>query len=329
MSASDERAPTLSLLVPIVERHDDLIELHAAMVAAIERIGRDFELLYLVSSEFTDALGQAMELHERDPARVRVLRFGQPVSEAAALAVGFERVRGEIVITLPSYFDADPGGIADLLAAVDKGADLAFASRTERQDKQIKRVQSVVFNRLASWATGTGFRDLGSSTRAIRREVLREVPLYGEFHRFLPVLAHRLGFAVAEVPVRQDPRSAAPVVYRMRTYLWRLLDILSVFFLSHFTRRPLRLFGAVGTLFGLVGSGILLVVALQRLLAAQAAADRPILVLGVLLVGLGVQVFTIGLLGELLLFFHARELPEYRIAEVYEAQLPVAEERES
>ena len=323
------RGPTLSLLVPVVERHDDLSELHAALLAAVEVLGRDFEFLYLLSSEFDVALEQAMDLHERDPARVRVLRFGQPVSEAAALAVGFERARGQVVVTMPSYFDADPSGIADLLAAVDKGADLAFARRTERHDKPLKRFQTAGFNRLASWATGTPFRDLGSPTRAIRREVLAEVPLYGEFHRFLPVLARRLGFAVEEVSVPQDPRTTAPVVYRARVYLYRLLDILSVFFLSHFTRRPLRLFGAVGTVFGLGGAAILLVVGLQRLLSAQAAADRPILVLGVLLVGLGVQVFTIGLLGELLLFFHARELPEYRIAEVYEAELPEPEERGS
>ena len=125
-----------------------------------------------------------------------------------------------------------------------------------------------------------------------------------------------------------DARAAHTPPPRPDVYLWRALDLLSMFFLSHFTRRPLRLFGAVGTVFGLGGAAILLVVGLQRMLSAQAVADRPILVLGVLLVGLGVQVFTIGLLGELLLFFHARELPEYRIAEVYEAELPEPEERE-
>jgi hypothetical protein len=280
-----------------------------------------------VSAEFEAAFRQAMELHEADPIRVRVLRFGQAVTEAAALAVGIERARGELVFTLPSYFDAGPPAIGALWGAIEKGADLAFACRTERSEGPLKHLQSVVFNRLSSWATGTRFRDLASGTRVIRREVLREVPLYGDFHRFLPVIAHRLGFAVSEVPVPQDPRAKAPLFYRPRVYLWRLLDILSIFFLTHFTRRPLRLFGAVGTLFGAIGATILLVVGVQRVLGVP-LAGRPMLVLGTLLLGLGVQAFTIGLLGELLLFFHARELPEYRIAEVYEADpapLPASE----
>lgn len=311
-------APALSVLVPVVERADDLRTLHAAFEPPITSLGRDYEFLYLVSREFEDAFQQAMELHERDPEHVRVVRFGQPVGEAGALAVGFQRARGELILTMPAYFDAEPGGVTALAAALDKGADLAFASRTGRRDRPAKRLQSAVFNRLASWATGTRFRDLASATRAVRREVLAELPLYGDFHRFLPVLAHQLGFAVEEVPVPQDLRAAAPAVYRPRVYLWRLLDILSVFFLTRFTRRPLRLFGAVGTLFGLLGATIVLVVGVQRLLG-QPLAERPVLVLGILLLGLGVQAFTVGLLGELLLFFHAREIPEYRLAEVHEA----------
>lgn len=313
--------PEISVLVPIVERHDDLRDLHRALVPEIEKLGRSHEFLYLVSGEFGAAFEQAVELHHADPKRVRVLRFARPVSEAAALATGFERARGELAVTLPSYFDADLAGLEALVAAVDEGADLAFAGRTDRRDGLLKRVQSRGFNRLASWATGTHFSDVASGTRAIRREIMGEVPLYGDFHRFLPVLADRHGFAVREVPVAQDTRSRAPRVYRPRTYLWRGLDILSMFFLSHFTRRPLRLFGAVGSLFGALGALILAVVGIQRI-AGEALAGRPILILGTLLVGLGVQAFTIGLLGELLLFFHARDVRDYRIAEIYEAEVP-------
>lgn len=311
-------APSVSVLVPVVERHDDLRELHRAVVPELEKLGRPLEYLYLVSAEFEEAFRQALELHEADAQRVRVLRFARPVSEAAALATGFDRARGEIVFTLPAYFDADPKGLGLLHAALEDGADLAFAARTQRREGLLKRVQSSGFNRLAAWATGTEFADVASGTRAVRRDVVREVPLYGDFHRFLPVLTDQLGFVVREVPVQQDARARAPLVYRPRTYLWRALDLLSMFFLSHFTRRPLRLFGAVGTLFGLVGALVLGMVAVQRVLG-EPAAGRPILILGTLLVGLGVQAFTIGLLGELLLFFHARDVRDYRIAAVYEA----------
>jgi hypothetical protein len=314
--------PRVSVLVPVVERHDDLRALHAAIAEAVAPLGKDPEFLYLLSSEFEAAFRQAMELRAAEPSRVRVIRCAQPVSEATALGVGFERARGDRLFTHPAYFDADPGCLRALAEALDGGADLAFASRTARRQGALKRLQSVGFNRLASWATQTRFRDLASATRALRREVLAEVPLYGDFHRFLPVLAQRMGFVVREVPAPQDARACAPSFYRPRTYLYRALDILSVFFLTHFTRRPLRLFGAVGTLFGGLGALILLELGFERIVLEEAIAGRPVLVLGTLLVGLGVQAFTIGLLGELLLFFHAREIRDYRVAEVYEAEVP-------
>ena len=316
MSAGE--SARLSILVPVVERVDDLAALHAALAEAVERFEANSEFLYLVSSEFAEALERACALQARD-ARVRVLRFAQPVTEAGALAVGFERARGERIFTVPSYFDADPDGLASLHGALDEGADLAFVRRTGRRKLGVKRLQTRIFNRLASLATGTHFEDMASPTRALTRQVAEELPLYGEYHRFLPALAHSLGFSVREVDVPEDARAGAPAIYRPRTYFWRVLDLLSIFFLSYFTRRPLRLFGAVGALFGLLGALILAVVAVQRIFLGDPAADRPVLVLGTLLLGLGVQAFTIGLLGELLLFFHAREVPEYRIAAVYEA----------
>jgi glycosyltransferase involved in cell wall biosynthesis len=327
MKTAEGSSLEISVLVPVVERHDDLRELHRAVVPELEKLGRTYEFLYLLSGEFDEALRQALELHERDANRVRVLRFARPVSEAAALATGFERARGQVIFTLPAYFDADPKGLGGLYAAIDSGVDLAVAVRTERSDGLLKRLQTKGFNRLTSWATGTEFSDIASGTRALRREVVAEMPLYGDFHRFLPVLVHRAGFAVREVPTPQDARARAPRVYRVRTYLWRMLDILSIFFLSYFTRRPLRLFGAVGTLFGGIGGLILLVVGIQRI-AGESAAGRPILILGTLLVGLGVQAFTVGLLGELLLFFQARNVSSYRIAEIYESDEPPLPERE-
>ncbi len=317
---TETRNVRISVLVPVVERHDPLEALHGAVLSEVEKLG-PFEFLYLVSAEFEDAFEQALRLHEKDPDHVRVFRFARPVGEAGALATGFDRARGEIALTIPSYFDADPAGLEALCAALDDGADLAYAVRIERRDGLVKQIQTAIFNRLVSWATGTRFHDVASPTRALRLEIVAEIPLYGDFQRFLAVLAHGAGFRVAEVPIAQDPRSCAPRVYRLRTYFYRALDILSMFFLSHFTRRPLRLFGAAGSVFGAVGAAILLVTGVQRILGT-ALADRPILILGTLLVGLGAQAFTIGLLGELLLFFQARDVRDYRIAETYEADVP-------
>jgi hypothetical protein len=153
--------------------------------------------------------------------------------------------------------------------------------------------------------------------RVMRREVLEEIPLYGEFHRFLPAMASRLGFAVRGVKAEPDGRARTPR-YSLRAGFGYALDLLTLFFLSRFTHKPLRLFGGVGATFASLGGGVLAVTVVQRLLG-KSLADRPALVLGVLLVGIGVQLFTIGLLGELLVFFHAREIPEYRVAAIYES----------
>ena len=187
------------------------------------------------------------------------------------------------------------------------------------------RIQSELFNRLVSLAAGTSFRDVASETRVFRRQVVEETPLYGDFYRYLPLLAERLGFDVREIPAAQDPRARAPVVHSLRLYLWRAMDVLSIFFVSRFTRHPLRLFGGVGSAFAALGALILLVAAIQRFTGTP-LADRPVLVLGTLLVGLGVQTFTIGLLGELILFFHARGIRDYRVSAVHEGaeQLPPA-----
>ena len=321
MTQPEEKRIQISVLVPVAGPADNLVEIHREAVAQIEKLGVAYEFVYMVSTASKEGLERALTLRQKDPDRVRVFSFAGPVGDARMLAAGFESARGEIVFTLPPHFDSDPKGLQDLYEAIANGADLAFASRSAGREGEPSRLQSRMFNRLVSWATGTRFIDIASGTRAMRREVLEEVTLYGDSHRFLPVLAERLGFALREVWVGAHPRARTPLVHSPRVYLWRSLDILSIFFLSRFTRRPLRLFGGVGSLFGAVGAGILVVVAIQWFLGTP-LADRPILVLGTLLLGLGVQAFTIGLLGELILFFHARNIRDYRIAAVYGASEP-------
>jgi hypothetical protein len=177
-------------------------------------------------------------------------------------------------------------------------------------------VQSRLFNRLISRAGDVRVRDVASGTRVMRREVLQEIPLYGDFHRYLPILASRVGFRVEEVDARPAQRARRPSVHAASTYLWRAIDIVTVLFISRFTRTPLRLFGSFGA--GLLGIGglLLLVIGVERLLGTP-LGDRPILVLATLLVGLGAQAFTIGLLGELLLFFNAGQFRDYRVARIY------------
>jgi dolichol-phosphate mannosyltransferase len=312
------------VLVSVTHEADDLVELHRELVAELDKLGEDHELLYLLGDATRQAVEQARGLQERDPARVRVLRFAQAVGRAGMLAAGFDHSRGEVIFTVPARFEIELGVIGDLHAAIGAGADLAFASRTRGAVGISARMQSELFNRLVSLASGRRFRDIASEIRALRREVAEETPLYGDFYRYLPLLAERLGFRVEEISAAQHLRASAPLVHAPRLYLWRAIDILSIFFISRFTRHPLRLFGGVGSAFAAVGFAILVIVAIQRF-AGTPLADRPVLVLGTLLVGLGVQAFTIGLLGELILFFQARNIRDYRITAIYEASPPPLE----
>jgi hypothetical protein len=321
MKSTEPHRSRISVLVPVGLPAEDLLTVHRETLAEIEKLGADYEFLYLVGSASEALLDQIHRLQREDPERFRVLRFGHPTGEAAMLTAGIERAKGEIVFTVPPRFEVAASALAALHEAVESGADLAFASRASWTSAASARLQSRIFNKLISGASGTRFTDITCATRAMRRAVLEEIPLYGDFHRYLPVLADRLGFAVREVPASQHPSKVAPLIHAPRLYLWRAMDILSIFFLSRFTRRPLRLFGGVGSLFGAAGAGILLVVGTQRLLGTP-LANRPILVLGTLLLGLGVQAFTIGLLGELIIFFHARNIRDYRIAAIHEADEP-------
>jgi hypothetical protein len=319
-------ARKLSVLIPVLEASEELAGVHRETAARLDGLGLDYEFLYLVSTGSPRAVEQVRALHDADPKRVRVLQMGHSAGGSAMLAAGIGEAAGDLLLTLPPAYEVEARALDELVAAIDAGADLAFARRGPREGASA-RLQSRLFNRLISWAAGTSFTDVTTDTRAIRREVLQEIPLYGDFHRYLPVLAERVGFRVQEVSAREHPR-ASGYRYRAADYLWRGLDILSIFFLSRFTRRPLRLFGGVGSAFAAVGGVILVVVAFQRLFLGVGLADRPILVLSALLFGLGVQLFTIGLLGELILFFRARDIRDYRIAGVDESEVPALPARD-
>lgn len=313
----------ISVLISVAPETQELGELHAALTQELDRLGLSYEVIYLMGTTAARPNEQAQGFAEKDPARVQVLRFGAAVGRAGMLSAGIERSRGDVLITLPGRFEVDLSAIGQLYAAVREGNDMAFASRERGGSGVSARVQSELFNKLVSLASGRTFRDIASETRAFSRQVAEETPLYGDFYRYLPLLAERLGFRVAEIPAPQHVGAHAPAVHAPHIYLWRAIDVLSIFFIARFTRHPLRLFGGVGSVFFASGLLILAVAVIQRFTGTP-LADRPILVLGTLLVGLGVQTFTIGLLGELILFFHARQQRDYRIGAIYSGRGPTS-----
>jgi len=249
-------------------------------------------------------------------------RFG----EATALMAGFQRAQGETLVTLPAYYQIEGREVAKLVRAVGS-ADLVIGRRWPRAGGRFEVLRRDAFHRMIASVTGERFNDLGCGARAMKRRVLEEISLYGELHRFLPVLANRQGFRVVEVDLQQSPRDRYDGGYPLRDYVRRVLDIFTVFFLVRFTKKPLRFFGMLGASTFAVGAVLVTWLAIDRLVFLHPLADRPALLLSSLLVVLGMQLFALGLLGELIIFTHAREIKDYQIDSVirYPQEAPAVE----
>jgi glycosyltransferase involved in cell wall biosynthesis len=314
-SGSDPRVQ-LSVLVPISDRVDDLRALHRVYTDALAHTDRTFELIYVLDGPQPAALASLREMKAHDPS-IHVLTMHRNFGEGTALAVGFKKAQGEIILTLPSYLQVDVEEIPRLIDEFLEGdKDLMVAWRRQRVDSLFNRAQSAVFHGLTRMLTGTEFHDLSCGLRIMRRGVATKIPLYGDLHRFFPLLAYQRGFRTTETPVRQSAADVRPRVYRPGVYLRRLLDILTLFFVFRFTKKPLRFFGVIGSVVFGMGTVITGYLGLYRLLGFGPIGNRPLVILGVLLMVLGIQLFSTGLLGEIITFTHARNVKDYEIQEL-------------
>lgn len=237
----------------------------------------------------------------RDDRRLRVVRLRRNFGQTAAFTAGFERARGQVVVTIDADLQNDPADIPRLLEKIDEGYDVVSGWRARRQDPfWNRRLPSIIANRLISWVTGLQLHDYGCSLKAYRREVVQDLQLYGELHRFIPAIASWQGVTVAELPVNHAPRRYGKSKYGIGRTLRVILDLLTVRFLLSYATRPMQIFGLVGILFGGLGGLILGYLGFVRVVLAQPIADRPLTLLGLLLMVLGMQFISIGLLGEMI-----------------------------
>jgi glycosyltransferase involved in cell wall biosynthesis len=292
--------PSISIVVPLFNEADNVLDLHAQVTAALERAGRSFELILVDDGSRDATRSRLLELEQRDPRVVPVLlrrNFGQ----TAAFAAGFDRSRGDVVVTSDGDLQNDP---ADIPALVDKleaeELDMVCGWRRRRRDPLSKRVPSFFANRLISWATGVHLHDYGCSLKAMRGEVARGLRLYGEMHRFIPAVASWNGVTIAEVPVAHRPRVHGRSKYGIGRTARVLLDLFTVKFLASYGTRPAHLFGSLGLGFGLTGMVVLGYLAGVKLFRDEAIGGRPLLLLGALLFLTGVILVSFGLIGELL-----------------------------
>jgi glycosyltransferase involved in cell wall biosynthesis len=318
----DPSVPSVSVIVPVCARRAELRSLYAQYKAGIAAVGLPFEFIFVIDGNRPDA-SRALEDLLREGQELTIIHLTRSFGEAAALMAGFERASGSVIVTLPAYHQIEAQDIPKLVAALST-SDMAVGYRSPRYGNWLDRMRRSAFHGLVNFVTGSRLQDIGCGARAMRRQVFEEMDLYGDHHRFIAILAARLGFRVSEVALRQSPQDRLERMYRPREYVRHMLDLFSSFFLVRFTKRPLRFFGMLGVgTFG-IGAAVIAVVSAQRLFFDQQLADRPALLLGALLVVLGMQLFALGLLGELIIFTHARGMKDYRVQEVIQYPEPVA-----
>lgn len=318
------QAPTsISIIIPVGPRRAENIKaLYLEYKAGVAAIGTPYEFIFVLDGQRPNARKQLEELL-RAGEDFTIINLTRNFGESAALMAGFERAAGATIVTLPAYYQIDAADIRKLVATLGT-SDMAIGYRSPRRGNFLDKCRRSAFHGLLNFVTGLRFRDLGCGARAMRRQVLEEIDLYGDHHRFMAVLASRLGFRISEVPLRQSAQDRLARFYRPREYAHHVLDLFNIFFLVRFTKKPLRFFGMLGVATFSVGGLLMAYLCVDRLFFNEQLADRPALLLAALLIVLGMQIFALGLLGELIIFTHARGLKDYRVEEVIQYPETVA-----
>jgi glycosyltransferase involved in cell wall biosynthesis len=303
----------LSVIIPVLQRTDELKGLYAGYDEALQDFGLSYEVIFVVDGG-GDAVAE-LEALKNAGHSFSIISLAKHFGESTTLLAGFDHAKGQLILTLPAYHQIEPASLAVLLQQIDH-CDMAIGRRWPRAGGRFETFRRRAFHSLLKWLSGEQYHDLGCGVRLFKRQLIDEIHLYGDQHRFFPVLASRQGFKVAEVDVKQSAQDNFRGRYRLREYLHRLLDIVTVFFLVRFTKKPLRFFGMIGSIVSALGALVVFTLVVQRLFFGVGLADRPALLLGSLLLVLGVQVFALGLIGELIIFTHAGHLKEYTVESI-------------
>ena len=287
--------------------------------AALEPLDQPWEAVFVDDGSSDGSFAALTRLHNAKD-NVRVVRLRRNFGKAAALAAGFAQTRGDVVVTIDADLQDDPAEIPRLLAKLDEGFDLVSGWKAHRRDPLSRRALSRIFNWVTGRVSGLRLHDMNCGLKAYRAEVVKELRLYGELHRFIPVLAHYRGHRIAELPVNLLPREHGRSRYGVERYLRGFLDLLTVSFIGRYRHRPLHLFGGLGLGLGAIGFAILVYLTVLKI-GGHAIGERPLLTLGVLLVVVGLQFFSLGLISELITSQHEerngpRERAELDVEEI-------------
>ena len=318
----------LSIVIPIYNEEGNIDRLHEELTAVLEEIGREYEIIAINDGSVDQSYERLNALQARDP-RWHILHFRRNYGQTAAIAAGFDAVRGQIVVTMDADLQNDPRDIVRILDKFDQGYDIVSGWRQDRKEPLfLRRIPSMLANRLISRATGIRLHDYGCTLKAYHFDVVKNVQLYGELHRFIPALASQIGIRVTEIPVKDRARHWGSSKYGFGRTFKVLLDLITVMFLLSYFNRPLYIFGAAGFVVGVIGALLGLYLTVFKLLTENKIGDRPLLQLAVLLMVLGVQFVSTGIVADMIMrtYHESTRKPIYYIRERLRAHQPEAED---
>ena len=323
----------LSIIIPVLNEEENLQTLYDRLTSSLARIKKSYELIF-VDDGSTDRSFEILRCLAQIDLKVRVVRFRRNFGQTAAMSAGFDHARGEVIIPMDADLQNDPLDIERLLHKLDEGYDIVSGWRADRQDGFIlRRLPSIFANHLIAKLTGVHLHDFGCTLKAYRREVIENINLYGELHRFIPVLAKLIGAEIAEIKVKHHPRIRGKSKYGLSRTIRVILDLITIKFLMSYSTRPIQIFGLMGLVSLLGGLGICTYLSIGKLFfptgiksgwlsylfSETSLIERmPMLILGVLLLFLGIQFITMGLLGELMIrtYHESQKKPIYVIREI-------------
>jgi glycosyltransferase involved in cell wall biosynthesis len=315
--AGDGRGPEISVFLPVYNEEENIGPLNLKLTGSLEKLGRDYEVIYVDDGSTDSSLARLREIALADP-RVRVIALRRNYGQTAAMSAGIDHARGDILIPMDADLQNDPADISRLLEKLDQGFDVVSGWRKNRKDKMLtRRVPSMLANRLISAISGVKLHDYGCSLKAYRRDVLADVKLYGEMHRFIPVYARWAGARVAEIPVAHHARHAGKSKYGLSRTLKVVFDLITIKFMSSYMTKPLYLFGTAGIICLAVSFFSMLWALYYRFVLDVHLNRMPLATLSMIMFAMGIQFIFMGLLAEMIVrtYHESQNKPTYLIRE--------------
>jgi len=308
---------TISIVIPLYNEEENVRELHSRLKPVMDSIGDEYEIIFIDDGSTDNTLSLLEKIQAADDA-VTVLSLRRNFGQTAAFAAGFDYSRGDVIVTMDGDLQNDPNDIPKLLELM-KDHDLVSGWRKRRKDPFLsRRLPSIIANSLISKVTGVNLHDYGCSLKAYRRDVIKNLKLYGEMHRFIPAVASWYGVRIAEVETTHHPRLRGKSKYGISRTMKVVLDLITVKFLQSFSTKPLQFFGPIGLLSGMLGFLISIYLSLGKIFSGKDIGGRPLLLLGALLIIVGIQFIGMGLLGEMMVrvYHETQKKPIYVIKKV-------------